>query len=216
MEQQLPNLEKVRGRNPAPAKPDFFDAELTNIGGTNPYGESMLKVGWGWDLKIKRFGKDALKYPGPLLNRWILEKWLSPKFYGSQKHWEQHRWTTTGTGVKVDLLGEYPHRGAYGMVIPLTDPMGGYLPLGGEVLNFIRICQQDFDRSRLVNAYSDAKRYAQIQKQMALEEEREQQEQDKIADDSYEYFKAHEHELNQERSYSMPSLWTPDGERTIH
>jgi len=118
--------------------------------------------------------------------------------------------------VKVDLLGEYPHRGAYGMVIPLTDPMGGYLPLGGEVLNFIRICQQDFDRSRLVNAYSDAKRYAQIQKQMALEEEREQQEQDKIADDSYEYFRAHEHELNQERSYSMPSLWTPDGERTIH
>lgn len=218
MSKDLPKLEKVRTRNPAPAKPDYFDRELTKIGGTNPHGEPMLKVGWGWDLKTIRFGKEALKYPGPLLNRWILEKWLSPKFYGSEKHWEQHRWTTTGTGNKIDLLGPYPRQGQYGMVLPLVTGLGEYISLddGNAVLEFVRRVQDTFDTSRLLNAYSDAKRYARIQKQMALEEEKQQAEQDKLAAEQYEYFRTHEHELNQERIYSVPSIWTPEGERTIH
>lgn len=216
MSDELPKLEKVRGRNPAPSKPDFFDASLLLIGGRTPLGEPNLKVGWGWDLTTFRNGNPkALKYPGPYLNRFILEKWLPPEFFGSPKQWNERRYQKTADGGKVDLLGEYPRQGHYGMVMPLTSADGGFIPLGNEVLTFIDWMQADF-KSRTLNVYSDAKLYARLQEQMAEQEAAMTAEAEKASEEHGDYVRAHEHELNTNKEFSMPSIWTPSGEHYLN
>lgn len=215
MSDELPKLEPVRGREPAPAKPDGFDQALLLIGGRSPRGEPSLKVSWGWDLKRFRNGDpEALKYPGPFLNRWILEKWLPAEFFGSNKQWEANRYAYVN-GKRVDLLGDYPREGEYGMVMPLVSPDGGFLPLGDAVLQFISMVQKDIE-TRTHSAYSDAKHFARLQTQMAAEEAREDEERDKKAQAYADYFRPREFELNKERAYSLPTIWTPDGEHTVH
>lgn len=216
MNQDLPNLNKVRGRVEAPAKPTFFDSSLLLIGGKNPLGEPNLKVSWGWDLRMFRNGDDrALKYPGPFLDRWILEKWLPPDFFGSEKHWEQFRYNKSGDGKNIDLLGPFPRQGQYGMVMPLITKDGDFIPLGSEVLVFIDRLRADFE-SRTLNVYSDAKLYARLQESMAVEEAEMQQEQARIEQDYADYVTKNEFDLNQDKAYSMPTIWTPDGEHPIH
>lgn len=217
----LPQLEKVRGRQPAPAKPPFFDQSLLIIGGKAPNGEALYKVGWGWDLHTFRHGNaEALKYPGPFLNRWILEKWMPPSFFGSKKQWEERRWSRSAEGKSVDLLGEFPSKGMYGMKMPLIKPDGGFIPLGSAVLEFIDLMHQS-DYSEGWNVYSDAKLYARLQEQMAEEEARLQAEADEEAEEHGDYVRAHEGEINASENsvqFFRPSasLWTPDGEHTIH
>lgn len=214
--EELPKLEKVRGRQPAPEKPPYFDQSLLLIGGTNPLGEPNLKVGWGWDLTTYRNGNNsALKYPGPFLNRWILEKWLPPEFFGSVKQWETRRYSRSADGKSVDLLGEFPRRGAYGMVMPLTTGAGEFIPLGGEVLTFIDWMAADF-KSRTLNVYSDAKLYARLQEQMAEEEARLLTDADREAEEHGDYVRSHEFEINTNPAFSMPTIWTPNGEHTIY
>lgn len=214
--EELPKLEKVRGRNEAPAKPPYFDASLLLIGGKNPLGKPMLRVDWGWDIRMFRNGNaEALAYPGPFLNRWILQKWLPPEFFGSPKQWEERRWKKTGDGGKVDLLGEFPRKGRYGMVMPLTTAQGDYIPLGNEVLTFIDWMQAEF-QSRTLNVYSDAKLYARLQEQMAEQEAEMEAQAQKASEEHGDYVRAHEHEINTNKEFSLPTLWTPDGERTIH
>lgn len=216
MPDELPKLEKVRGRNPAPSKPDFFDASLLLIGGKNPLGEPLLKVGWGWDLTTFRNGNpQALKYPGPFLNRWVLEKWLPPTFFGSSKQWDERRYQKTGDGGKVDLLGEYPRQGVYGMVMPLTSADGSFIPLGNEVLTFIDWMQADF-KSRTLNVYSDAKLYARLQEQMATQEAEMEAQAEKQGEEHGDYVRSHEFEINTNKAFSMPSIWTPSGEHYLN
>lgn len=214
--EELPKLEKVRGYCEAPAKPDFFDQSLLLIGGRNPLGQPNLKVGWGWDLRVYRNGQaDSLKYPGPFLNRWILEKWLPPDFFGSRKHWELNRYSKSVDGTKMDLLGPYPRQGQYGMVMPLTTALGDFIPLSSEVLLFIDAMQSEFN-SRTLNVYSDAKLYARLQEQMADQEAEVRVQQEKEAQDWEDYVRPREFELNQEPKFSLPSLWTPGGEHSIN
>ena len=218
---ELPKLEKVRGRNPAPQKPDFFDQSLLLIGGKNPLGEPNLKVGWGWDLTTYRNGNAAaLKYPGPFLNRWILEKWLEPEFFGTPRRWNERRYGKTTDGQNVDLLGEFPRRGMYGMIMPLTSSDGSFIPLGSDVLLFIDWMAAEF-KSRTMNVYSDAKLYARLQEQMAEREANLQAEADKESEEHGDYVRAHEGEINASENSAQffrpgRSLWTPEGEYTIH
>lgn len=214
--EELPNLEKVRGRVEAPAKPAGFDLSLLLIGGRNPYGEPNLKVSWGWDLRTTRYGKtDALKYPGPFLDRWILERWMPPSFFGSLKQWETHRYHRAPDGTKVDLLGDFPRRGQYGMVMPIMAPFGEFIPLDGQVLEAIDRMQKESDL-RVMNVYSDAKRMAQLQERNAVEEAEMERQREQAAEAHGEYVRAHEFEINQNKEFSLPSLWTPQGEHTIH
>jgi hypothetical protein len=209
---ELPKLGKVRGRTEAPHKPDYFDTSLLLIGGKNPLGEPNLKVSWGWDLRMFRGGNpEALKYPGPFLDRWILEKWLPPEFFGSERHWEECRYQKRLGQQGRDLLGEYPRKGAYGMVMPLTTQTGEFIPLDNQVLEFIDWMQAEF-KARTLNVYSDAKRYAKLQEQMAREEMEMETQAQEQSQEREEYVRSHEFELNQERKYSLPTLWTPDGE----
>lgn len=215
MTDQLPQLEKVRGRSEAPSKPIYFDQSLLLIGGKTPTGEPLYKVGWGWDLRTFRNGNpEALKYPGPFLNRWIWEKWLSPGFFGSPKQWEERRWLRSTDGQSVDLLGEFPRKGMYGMKMPLITPDGGFIPLSSSVLEFIDMIHQS-DYSQGWNVYSDAKLYARLQEQMAEEEARMLAEADKEAEEHGDYVRAHEFEINTNPAFSMPTLWTPQGEVKI-
>ncbi len=172
MSEELPQLRKVRGRTEAPARPDFFDTSLRLIGGNNPLGEPNLRVDWGWDCRtFRNDNPEALAYPGPYLDRWILQKWIEPSFFGSKRHWNEHRYQRRGDGNRIDLLGEFPSRGRYGMVMPLTDPQGGFIPLSSDVLLFIDQMWSQF-QARTLNVYSDAKLYARLQEQMELEHKR--------------------------------------------
>lgn len=217
---ELPKLEKVRGRSEAPARPPFFDQSLLMIGGKTPTGEPLYKVSWGWDLRCFRQGNSsALKYPGPFLNRWIWEKWMPPSFFGSEKQWEDRRWTRSADAKWVDLLGAFPSKGMYGMKMPLTTPDGGFLPLGSSVLEFIDMVHQQ-DYSQGWNVYSSAKLYARLQEQMADEEARMQAEADAKSEEHGDYVRAHEGEINASENavqFFRParSLWTPDGEHSI-
>lgn len=217
----LPQLERVRGRSEAPSKPIYFDQSLLMIGGKTPTGEPLYKVGWGWDLRTFRNGNpEALKYPGPFLNRWIWEKWMPPTFFGSKKQWEERRWSRSADGKSIDLLGDFPSKGMYGMKMPLITPQGGFIPLGSSVLEFIDMVHQG-DLSQGWNVYSDAKLYAKLQEQMADEEARMQAEADKEAEEHGDYVRAHEGEINASQNsvqFFRPaqSLWTPNGEHTIN
>lgn len=158
---------------------------------------------------------DALAFPGPFLDRWILLKWIPPTFFGSKKHWEQFRYQRGGDGKSIDLLGEFPSRGRYGLVMPIMAPNGDYMPLTSDVLLFIDQMQSEFN-SRNLNVYSDAKRYARLQEQMQLEQDEREAEVAVEAEEFGEYVRMHEDEINQERAYSLPSqslLYKPDGTR---
>jgi len=216
---ELPKLEKVRGRSEAPAKPPYFDQSLLMIGGKAPTGDPLYKVGWGWDLRCFRNGNDqALKYPGPFLNRWIWEKWMPPTFFGTEKQWEERRWTRSADGKWVDLLGAFPSRGLYGMKMPLTTPDGEFIPLGSSVLEFIDMVHQG-DYSQGWNVYSSAKLYARLQEKMADEESQLMASIDDEVEEFTDYVRTREDEINNNPvQFFRPgqSLWTPEGERQIH
>lgn len=55
--------ESVFRREPAPAMPANFKAELLRIGGTNDYGQPKLRVVWGGEATWFRAGQIRLKYP---------------------------------------------------------------------------------------------------------------------------------------------------------
>jgi hypothetical protein len=192
------------------------------IGGRNPFNEPNLKVSWGWDLRTFRNGNpEALKYPGPGLERWILEKWTPPSFFGSPKDWEKHRYFRSPSGKKIDALGEYPHRGMYTLAQILcaaglhgTKP-GDYIPLSSDVLLYIESLQAEFN-SRTLSCYSSAKLYRKLQDEMAREEEQEWIEAEREADELGAYIATHQDEINRNPVFSFPTLWTPSGEHTIH
>lgn len=208
---------------PSPAKPEGFDRQLLLISGRNPFGEPNLRVEWGWDLRaFRNDNPEALKYPGPGLERWILEQWRPPEFFGSRKAWETHRYFYAD-GKKIDSLGEFPSRGMYTLTQILcaaglhgTKP-GDYIPLSQDVLDYIAQMQDEFN-SRTLNVYSSAKLYAKLQAEMAREEELAQLETDREAEEFGDYISAHQEQINRNPVFSIPtkSLWTPDGEITIH
>ncbi len=219
IEKELPEAKKARRRTEPPSKPDYFDQSIRLIGGMNPLNEPNLRVRWGWDCRVFRNGNpEALAYPENFLDRWILEKWIPPEFFGSRKQWEQHRYAKRGDGKQVDLLGDFPSRGRYGMVWPITDPEGRYIPLTSQVLNFIEQMQSAFN-ARTLNVYSDAKLYAKLQEDMLEEDARMAEAVEAEAEEFGEYVRAHEDEINQERAYSMPTesvLFKPDGSHFIN
>lgn len=145
---------------------------------------------------------------------------MPPAFFGSDRMWEERRYMRTGEGKTIDLLGPFPSRGMYGMKMPLTTKEGAFLPLDNGTLEFINMVHQN-DFSVGQNVYSDAKLYARLQEQMAEEEARMMAEADKEAEEHGDYVHAHEEEINASENAAQffrpaQSLWTPNGEHTIH
>lgn len=83
-------------------------------------------------------------------NCWHLEKWCPPEEYGSPELWRKQGEEVVA-GMTVDTAGEFPHRGEYELVMPLTSDfsgMGKPLPLEGafvtELVNLVRAGRDRF------------------------------------------------------------------------
>jgi hypothetical protein len=83
-------------------------------------------------------------------NCWHLEKWCPPEDYGSPDIWRKQGEEII-QGLTVDTAGEFPHRGEYELVMPLTTDftnMGKPLPLVGalvaEIVGMVRISKERF------------------------------------------------------------------------
>lgn len=224
MEEELKNIRKPTGYVEAPAKSPWFDTSLRLIGGSNPLGQPMLKVSWGWDCRVFRNeNPEALAYPGPFLERWILEKWLPPEFFGTKQEWSRHRYIKSGDGKKIDCLGEFPRQGRYGMVMPLIaaglhgTKAGDYLPCSNDVLQFIEM-NVDQILNNTAKAYTSAEGYRNLQEQMANEEAKRWEEAELEADIFADEVNKRADHINRNPAFSFPSksLWTPDGEITLH
>lgn len=62
--------------------------------------------------------REVPKYlPG---NCWHLERWRPPEAYGTPEQWRERGLEVEG-GITVDTAGEYPARGDWELVLPLTD-----------------------------------------------------------------------------------------------
>lgn len=195
---------------PPPSKPPKFDERVNAICGLSLSGQPRIRVIWGWDARCFRNGNpDALKYPNPkMLNRWLIEQLVPASFYGTHEEWEAARYAVDDAGKKVDLLGEYPYRGDYILVIPLLDiQTGGYIPCSEEVIKFINIMRIEFE-SRVNNAFSGAKLKLQMEQQMAADQAELEAEAAKEEEDFDSWFLTNQEKLVTHPEYSK-NLWTP-------
>lgn len=205
----------------APGKPTFFDQNLRLLGGSNPLGEPRLRVSWGWDLRTFRNGDpQALKYPS-FLERWILEQWVVPEFFGSRKQWEINRYIKTADGMSLDLLGDYPSRGSYIFVMAFENSNNEYVPLTDDALVAVDMLRHHFEK-RVEGQFSSAKAYAQVQQEAEMERVRQESETEKRVEEFTDHLRIHEDEINKDVIYSKNvnegrlTLWTPDGEHNLN
>jgi hypothetical protein len=100
-------------------------------------------------------------------NCWHLEKWCPPEDYGSPELWRKQGEEVVA-GMTVDTAGEFPHRGEYELVMPLTTDftsMGKPLPLEGEfVATLIKLVRAGQER------FSMVQRKAAIEQRLKREE----------------------------------------------
>src|SRR5579859_1553910 len=101
-------------------------------------------------------------------NCWHLEKWCPPEDYGSPDLWRKQGEEVV-QGLTVDTAGEFPHRGEYELVMPLTTDFtndGKPLPLVpalvGELARMVRAG---------VERFSLMQRKAAIEQRLKREEE---------------------------------------------
>lgn len=83
-------------------------------------------------------------------NCWHLEKWCPPEDYGTPETWRLAGQEVVA-GMTVDTAGEFPRRGEYELVFPLTSDftyMGKPLPLEGafvaSLINLVRAGKERF------------------------------------------------------------------------
>ena len=89
--------------------PDHLQKHLIRIGGTNMYGEARFRIVWSND-QIKWDGSPVYKQPARR-DRWIIEVYRDPAFFGDRETWEKTKYTMAGLPMKG--LGPYPSRGRY-------------------------------------------------------------------------------------------------------
>lgn len=94
-------------------------------------------------------------------NCWHLEMWRPPEEYGTPENWRKQGQEVVA-GMTVDTAGEFPHRGEYELVMPLTTDftcMGKPLPLEGALVT---------DLVRMVKAGKE--RFSMVQRKAAIEQ----------------------------------------------
>ena len=126
------------------APPESLVQAITNQGGLNRLRTPQFRVVWGWDRLAWHGGKfrdyddsrnflreviecrQVPKYIPP--NRWYLEVWMPPEYYGSPIEWETNH-TEMIDGQFVATLGPYPAQGEYELLMCLQTPEGEFAPL---------------------------------------------------------------------------------------
>ncbi len=151
--------------------PDNVANAVTLAGGFNIFGRPNFRVIWGWNRLTWIAGKwedrdqdgnlirevvelrEEPKYPE--LNRWHIEKWMPPEFYGSPAKWRMQTEEIEGS-YTYEALGPYPSRGDYEHCFTLKDPdTGDFLDLTPEMVRYI-VRAVEFSRHLLC---SDRKRH---------------------------------------------------------
>jgi hypothetical protein len=101
-------------------------------------------------------------------NCWHLEKWCPPEEYGSPEVWRKQGEEVV-QGLTVDTAGEFPSRGEYELVMPLTTDFtydGKPLPLSSTLVG---------ELARMVKVGTE--RYSLMQRRAAIEQRLKREEQ---------------------------------------
>lgn len=120
----------------------------TSYGGTNLYGQPNYKLVWGNDRMTRKYtaaryehGFKVMdagihpvhKYSPRMCERYHIEKWCPPDFYGTPETW--HRDTVQFIdGREIETLGPYPVRGDYETLWTFQTPDGKYLEPTTDIL----------------------------------------------------------------------------------
>ena len=132
--------------------PDIVQDRVARAGGSNRFGEPNFRVIWGGSRLTWIGGRwtdydahgDKTKEVFELrrvpkyipTDRWYIERWMPPEFYGSPKQWEER--TTEREGLaRILALGPYPSRGEYEHCWMLADFDGAFLGLTSTVCDWV-------------------------------------------------------------------------------
>lgn len=102
--------------------PSEFQDFLTKIGGRTPFGDPMFIVFWG-QTRVQFGMLQDLGIP-----RWSLAAWEPAEKYGPEIFWP------------YDLLGPYPYRGEYEIIMPCYRKIGKrteHMPLNYAAFEFL-------------------------------------------------------------------------------
>ena len=107
--------------------PDEFQQRVTEAGGVNKYDEPNFKIVWMRSEFYRAGGKwsgnDQVVFEGyrdiPLSfdQGWAIMQWQPPEKYGTP---ESYYVANYDEETNLQTLGEYPYRGRYEIVMPLT------------------------------------------------------------------------------------------------
>jgi hypothetical protein len=140
--------------------PPKIAAQLARAGGWNRYGEPNYRVVWGWSRltwiggkwedwehgRLKSIAYEYRQVPKyEAFDRWHVEKWMPPEFYGSPREWEQNtleipedEYGNPEVGAPALLsLGPYPARGDYEHSFTVQTPNGEHLGLTAAVVEYV-------------------------------------------------------------------------------
>lgn len=133
--------------------PCALQESVKRAGGFNIYGWPMFRVVWGYS-RLALLGGELNEFdergtfirksvgyrmehpPGYKWDRWHIEKWMPPEFYGSPEHWAEinSEWVD---GVEYSILGPYPRQGDYELSTIIEDAAEQFLPLTPAVCETI-------------------------------------------------------------------------------
>jgi hypothetical protein len=139
----------LRETHEAPAS---LRERIARAGGTNRYGEPNFRVVWGgsrltwiggrWTDRdasdnIIREAIELRQVPKYFPHdRWHLERWTPPEFYGSPEIWYVQT-VEVENGIRIPALGPYPARGEYEHCFTLERANGDFLPLSPSACDWI-------------------------------------------------------------------------------
>jgi len=144
-----PRIRVTRETHDTPAA---IAERITRAGGTNRYGEPNFRVVWGgarltwiggrWTDRdahgnTTREAIEVRRVPKYLpVDRWHIERWMPPEFYGSPEEWRALT-SETEDGIRIPALGPYPARGDYEHCFTLQSTAGEFEPLSPAACDWI-------------------------------------------------------------------------------
>jgi hypothetical protein len=142
-------IQVLRETHEAPAAIQY---RVARAGGTNIFGEPNFRVVWGWNRltwigglwedrdangNLQRRVAELRQEPKYLpLDRWHIERWMAPEFYGRPSQWYRQTTEVEG-GVSIPALGPFPQRGEYEHCFTLSGPHGEFVPLTPAAAEYV-------------------------------------------------------------------------------
>ena len=139
----------LRETHEAPAS---IRERIARAGGLNRYGEANFRVVWGGSRltwiggrwidrdasgNIIREAIELRQVPKYFPHdRWHIERWTPPGFYGSPEIWYAQT-VEIEDGIRIPALGPYPARGEYEHCFTLERANGEFLPLNAAACDWI-------------------------------------------------------------------------------